>query len=177
MKPKIIFSRCPAFIFTLIVASLAGVTFSRAADARPNILWLIAESACKDSGYYGTGVTNPACNRMRQLFAEGKLNADQSQFMAVHRLAEDLCDLQSDPFELHNLADDPAHRATLERLRQQLDAWIADTHDHGAVLEDPQTVAQDLKRDETTEKKLRVEFGLGEHGVLLKVPHEAVEQP
>ncbi|MEO6788802.1 MAG: hypothetical protein ABI318_21990, partial [Chthoniobacteraceae bacterium] len=115
--------------------------------------------------------------RMRQLLAEGKLNADQSQSMAVHRLAEDLCDLQSNPFELHNLAGGPAHRAMLERLRQQFGAWIADMHDQGAVLEDPQTVAQDLKRDETTEKELRAEFGLGEHGVLLKVPHEAVEQP
>jgi arylsulfatase A-like enzyme len=118
-------------------------------------------------------VTNPAYNRMRQLFAEGKLNADQAKFMASSRPPEELYDLQADPFELHNLASDPAHRATLEHLRQQLDAWIADTHDQGATPEDAETVAQNMKGSEATEKKLRTQFGLGEHGVLLKVPQAA----
>ena len=118
-------------------------------------------------------VTNPAYNRMRQLFAEGKLNADQSKFMAAPRPAEELYDLQNDPFELRNIADDPAHRATLQRLRTQLDAWIADTHDQGVTPEDPKTVAEDLKRNEAADKKLRTEFGLGEHGVRLRVPQQS----
>jgi uncharacterized sulfatase len=117
-------------------------------------------------------VTNPAYNRMRQLFAEGKLNADQSRFMASSRPNEELYDLQDDPFELHNLAEDPAHRATLDHFRKQLDAWIADTHDQGATREDPKTVAENLKRNEGADKKLRAEFGLGEHGVLLRVPRQ-----
>jgi uncharacterized sulfatase len=115
-------------------------------------------------------VTNPAYNRMRQLFAEGKLNADQAKFMASSRPPEELYDLQNDPYELHNLVSDPAQHATLERLRKQLGAWIADTHDQGATPEDPATVAQELKHNEATEQKLRAEFGLGPHGVLLKVP-------
>ena len=122
-------------------------------------------------------VTNPSYNRMRQLFAGGKLNADQTKFMAAHRPAEELYDLQNDPFELHNLAGDPAHHATLERLRQQLDAWIAGTHDQGAIPEDPQVVAQDLKRNEKGGQKLRAEFGLGPHDVLLKVPRQTAKQP
>jgi arylsulfatase A-like enzyme len=115
-------------------------------------------------------VTNPAYNRMRQLFAEGKLNADQAKFMAASRPQEELYDLQSDPFELHNLAGDPAQQSNLKRLRKKLDAWIADTHDQGATPEDSAVVEQELKRNEAAEKKLRAEFGLGPHDVLLKVP-------
>ena len=120
-------------------------------------------------------VTNPAYNRMRQLFAEGKLNADHAKFMAPHRPPEELYDLQADPFELHNLAGDPAHRATLARLRSQLDAWIADTHDQGVAPEDPETVMKNMQGNEITERKLRAELGLGKHGVLLKVPEAAVK--
>jgi arylsulfatase A-like enzyme len=115
-------------------------------------------------------VTNPSYNRMRELFAEGKLNANQAKFMASSRPAEELYDLQSDPYELHNLAGDAAQRATLERLRARLDAWIAETHDQGAIPEDPQTVAEELKKNEPAEQKLRAELGLGAHGVLLRVP-------
>ncbi|MEP6670059.1 MAG: sulfatase [Chthoniobacter sp.] len=115
-------------------------------------------------------VTNPAYNRMRQLFAEGRLNADQAKFMAPSRPPEELYDLQADPFELHNLADDPAQRVNLERLRKQCDAWMADTHDQGAIPEDPAAVAADLQRNEAPEKKLRATLGLGPHEVLLKVP-------
>lgn len=113
-------------------------------------------------------LTNPTYNRMRQLFAEGKLNADQAKFMASQRPAEELYDLQNDPFELHNLVDDPAHGATLGRLRQQLDAWIADTQDQGAIPEDLRTVAEELKRNGKNDSKLRAEFGLGPTEVLLK---------
>ena len=120
-------------------------------------------------------VTNPAYNRMRQLFADGKLNADQAKFMTAHRPEAELYDLQSDPFELLNLADDPAHRATLKRLRQQLDAWIADTHDQGAMPEDSRAVAAELKRNEKAEQKLRADFGLGPHDVLLKTTTQEPE--
>jgi N-sulfoglucosamine sulfohydrolase len=122
-------------------------------------------------------VTNPSYNRMRQLFAEGKLNADQSKFMASHRPSEELYDLQNDPFELHNLAADPVHHATLMRLRKQLDTWTADTHDQGAIPEDPQTVAEDLKRNVKAEQKLRAEFGLGPDEVLLKTLVQPGKEP
>jgi len=39
--------------------------------------------------------------------------------------AGDLYDLESDPHELHNLWDDPAHVATKQRLLNQLLAWLA----------------------------------------------------
>lgn len=112
-------------------------------------------------------VTNPSYNRMRQLFSEGKLNADQAKFMAPNRPAEELYDLQEDPFELRNLIDDPKQQATRDRLRKRLDEWIADTHDQGAIPEDPAAVETELKRNAQTDLKLRKEFGLGTNEVLL----------
>ena len=122
-------------------------------------------------------VTNPTYNRMRQLFAEGKLNADQAKFMSPSRPAEELYDLQKDPFELHNLIDDPAQQATRDRLRRRLDEWIADTHDQGAVPEDPATVEAELKRNAQTDMKLRAEFGLGPNEVLLKTFEHPAGKP
>ncbi|WP_395749873.1 sulfatase [Prosthecobacter sp.] len=122
-------------------------------------------------------VTNPTYNRMRQLFAEGKLNEDQGKFMASQRPTEELYDLQSDPFEFHNIAREPAYEQTQLRLRQQLDAWISETHDQGTVPEDPKTVAEDLKRNENTDRKLRAEFGLGPDEVLLKTFEHPAKKP
>ena len=122
-------------------------------------------------------VTNPSYNRMRQLFAEGKLTANQAAFMAAQRPAEELYCLQDDPFELHNLVDDPAHHSTLLHLRQQLEAWIADTNDQGAIPEDSETVAEELKRNARAEQKLRAEFGLGPNEVLLKTLDHPNKKP
>jgi N-sulfoglucosamine sulfohydrolase len=47
----------------------------------------------------------------------------------LHRPAEELYDLRTDPSEVRNLAADPAHRATLERMRAELTKFRADTHD------------------------------------------------
>lgn len=40
-----------------------------------------------------------------------------------HHPAEELFDLEADPRELHNLAADPAHAATVERLRARVAEW------------------------------------------------------
>ncbi len=82
-------------------------------------------------------VSNPTYNRMRQLHSEGKLNADQRKFMAAQRPSEELYDLEADPFELNNLAGDARNRATLDRLRGVLGAWLKGTRDESAMPEDP----------------------------------------
>ena len=42
---------------------------------------------------------------------------------------DELYDLDLDPGELRNLATSPAYRRALERLRQRLVAWMAESHD------------------------------------------------
>ncbi len=65
--------------------------------------------------------------------------------MAAQRAPEELYDLQADPFELNNLARDPRHRATLDRLRTVLTAWLKDTRDESAAPEDSADLDAQLK--------------------------------
>ena len=65
----------------------------------------------------------PAIHILRTLKEEGKLNHDQLLFMAKNKPVEELYDIASDPYELHNLAHDPAHKATLEAMRSRLKEW------------------------------------------------------
>jgi N-sulfoglucosamine sulfohydrolase len=47
----------------------------------------------------------------------------------LHRPVEELYDLRNDPSEVRNLAGDPAHREVLERMRSEMAAFRAQTHD------------------------------------------------
>jgi N-sulfoglucosamine sulfohydrolase len=49
--------------------------------------------------------------------------------LADHRVPEELYDVARDPDCLHNLIDDPASRAELDRLRAELEAWMKRTND------------------------------------------------
>lgn len=51
------------------------------------------------------------------------------------RPAEELYDLLADPWELRNLAADPAHAATLADLRASLDGWMRAAGDRGLGTE------------------------------------------
>jgi uncharacterized sulfatase len=116
-------------------------------------------------------VSNPTYNRMRRLHTEGKLNADQRKFMAAQRPPEELYDLQADPFELNNLAGDARHRATRDRLRAVLAAWLKDTRDESAAPEDPADLEAQMKNLEKIVAGHRQK--LGPSGRLESVPGAA----
>jgi uncharacterized sulfatase len=59
----------------------------------------------------------------------------QLLFMAPDKPPEELYDLDSDPYEIRNLAGSPEHQTVLARMRQALDAWQRDTGDLGLVPE------------------------------------------
>lgn len=70
----------------------------------------------------------------RLLQATGKEGRFRN-FLAETKPVEELYDLESDPDEFTNLADDPAHRETLERMRGALADWILETRDSGFLPE------------------------------------------
>jgi arylsulfatase A-like enzyme len=59
----------------------------------------------------------PAVHVMRSLKAEGKLNENELLFFADSKPKEELYDLENDPQELNNLANDPKYTSVLEELR------------------------------------------------------------
>lgn len=84
----------------------------------------------------------PIIQAMRRLHAKGKLDRNQSLIMAETRPVEELYDLRADPYELNNLADDPAHAAVLAEMRGALDRWMKETGDRGP--EDPAMYDSDM---------------------------------
>ncbi len=77
----------------------------------------------------------PTLQVMRQWNAEGKLNDIQKLWFAPTKPKEELYDTQTDPHEVKNLVDSPAHQDKLKELRAALDKWMIDTKDMGAVPE------------------------------------------
>ena len=59
----------------------------------------------------------------------------QKLFFAATKPREELYDLDADPHEINNLAERPAHLATLQEMRAALDRWMTETKDLGAIAE------------------------------------------
>ncbi len=88
-------------------------------------------------------------------FDAGKLNDAQSFFWKM-KPAEELYDLQADPYQINNLAGDSAQAETLARMRSALKKWMLDVRDTGLLPEGevisrstadaPYTMGHDPKR-------------------------------
>jgi len=94
----------------------------------------------------------PMLNLMKELNAQGKLTRVQAIFMAPRKPDEELYDIQSDPYEINNLATSPKYKKTLKKMRTILDKWIKDTGDQGQFPEEPSAL-QPRDRDRIIEDK------------------------
>ena len=77
-------------------------------------------------------------NMMKEMLSmkeNGKLNEVQMRWFAPGKPKEELYDLQTDPFELTNLASSDKHTAELTRLRKEMDRWLVYANDQGAIPE------------------------------------------
>jgi N-sulfoglucosamine sulfohydrolase len=85
----------------------------------------------------------PVWTLLPELAAQGKLTAAQSALVAPSMPAEELYDLDADPYEINNLVNSakPEYNTALKRLRAALDKWIDETKDQGRVLEPPALAA------------------------------------
>ena len=66
--------------------------------------------------------------------AAGHLTPATAQFWG-EKPTEELYDLANDPDNIHNLVNDPAHRADAQRMREELKRWLVSTRDNGFVPE------------------------------------------
>jgi N-sulfoglucosamine sulfohydrolase len=70
-----------------------------------------------------------------RLQAERKLVGPPALWMRTHRPTEELYDTSADPYQIHDLSADPAHAATLARMRRAVNDWAMRTSDQGLVNE------------------------------------------
>ena len=79
---------------------------------------------------------HPVMQEMWRLYRQDALEGAQRLLFDSPRPPEELYDTQADPFEMINLADDPAYRRVLARLRGALDEWQTDVGDLGDMAEE-----------------------------------------
>ncbi len=72
---------------------------------------------------------------LRAVHAAGELDETQQLLFAPMRPEEELYDLVNDPWEINNLAADPAYQERLAGFRQRLDEWMERTNDQGPESE------------------------------------------
>jgi hypothetical protein len=70
-----------------------------------------------------------------RLQAEGALSGPAASWMRTRRPPEELYDTRNDPHQIRNLASDPPHKATLERLRGAVTDWMTRINDQGLINE------------------------------------------
>ena len=80
----------------------------------------------------------------KELYQQGKLNEVQSWGFAK-RQAEELYDMEKDPFQINNLANDPTYYDVVKTHRDYLSKWISETGDMGQKSE-PSKSLRDVYR-------------------------------
>lgn len=82
---------------------------------------------------------------------EAKAKTDAAAAAIVQRYhirpPEELYDLRSDPYELHNLAGDARYAQQLASLRAEVDAWMKETGDPGKVYGKPRLIDDPHRND------------------------------
>lgn len=78
--------------------------------------------------------TAPSAQSWENAYKEGKTNSVQSRFFQT-KPVEELYDTENDPWEIKNLADDPAYKDVLERMRKAETDWMRKIRDVGLVPE------------------------------------------
>ena len=92
---------------------------------------------------------------MRERWASDQLTPAQALWFATEKPTEELYHCPSDPHNVHNLANDPAHQDTLTACRNQLLQELAKTGDLGETPE-PVLVRQGLVANRIPEYQARI---------------------
>ncbi|MBT5830663.1 MAG: sulfatase, partial [Candidatus Latescibacteria bacterium] len=79
---------------------------------------------------------HPILEEMWRLHLADELEGPQKLMFQTRRPVDELYDTDNDPFEINNLADDPAHAETLIRMQMVMDDWRAECDTWGDVPED-----------------------------------------
>ena len=97
----------------------------------------------------------PAQPLMRGMYQKGQLTPAQAAFFKPQKPAEELYDIIQDPFEINNLAKDPAYQDKLAELRHILLNWQQETADKGQIPESQASFDASTGYSEGTKQQIR----------------------
>jgi N-sulfoglucosamine sulfohydrolase len=86
-------------------------------------------------GYIPYRNQSPIMQELLRLQAEGTLTGPAGLWLRDSRPQEELYDTRVDPHQVQDLSADPAHRATLVRMRGAVREWMARIDDQGLINE------------------------------------------
>lgn len=86
----------------------------------------------------------PILTLMAVMHKQGRLNGPAADWFADTKPKEELYDLESDPWEMKNLAADPCHAETLKKLRADVENWVIETKDQGGETEGDEEYIKNL---------------------------------
>ena len=113
--------------------------------------WQYIRNFTPGISYYEQGHRNvEAVRAAKEIYDQGKLPERYTSYFKP-KPAEELYDLEADPFELTNLADEPSRKTDLEKMRNALQTWIKRTNDSDQ-LEDPAMIKEMLRLQEEERK-------------------------
>jgi arylsulfatase A-like enzyme len=132
--------RCDATVMR--IRSVRGQRYRYIRNFMPEVPFT-AENLYKETMY-------PVLGLMKELHASGQLTPAQAALMAPRRPDEELYDLETDPWEIHNLADspDPEHQRVKEELAAVLEGWIEEMDDRGQEPEPEELVEAIREKDQ-----------------------------
>ncbi len=98
-----------------------------------------------NQGYLNNSGVRPILPLLRTMAANGQLNAVQAQFFKPQKPNIQLFDLENDPWEITNLADNPAHKDLVDSLMKKLTQWEHEANDRGRIPEDSAVLDKTMK--------------------------------
>lgn len=97
--------------------------------------WKLIVNVHADSGFHNAISGGNILESWRKKGSDGDAFAAEQAARYTKRPAIELYDLQTDPWELANIADKPDNAATVARLRALLDSWMKQQGDEGDKTE------------------------------------------
>lgn len=85
-----------------------------------------------EQGYYLPVSYRERIPTMKNLLEQrdaGTLDEYQAQWFRESKPEEELFDVENDPYELNNLAEDPEYASKVEELSSEMDAWLSEIGD------------------------------------------------
>ena len=102
------------------------------------------EAAKPFTQYMNTPEKDAIMVAIREAHATGSMPEAGVKLMSPDKAAEELFDVENDPYELNNLAGNPEYKDILDRMREAHKKWSTDIYDSGLI---PETILRRWEKE------------------------------